>query len=157
MRIEAPNRRRHAFTQRLDAPPERVFPLLCPVREIDWTPGWNPELILTSSGVAEQDCVFVLPGVPHPAIWVTTRYAPETWELQFLRVAPEHTVCRIDIALAPLVTAGTAAEIVYAYTSLGPAGDAFLEGFTDDWYRRFMEAWERALNHYLTTGARIEG
>jgi len=35
------NRVVHEFIQTNPATPEKVFPLLCPVREADWFPGWN--------------------------------------------------------------------------------------------------------------------
>src|SRR2546427_13050450 len=35
----------HEYTQTNDAPPEIVFPLLCPVREADWVPGWQYKMI----------------------------------------------------------------------------------------------------------------
>ena len=59
MNIRPPNRVTHTYTQRLVAPPAAVFPLLCPVREADWIDGWNPLLVLSHSGLAEPDCVFV--------------------------------------------------------------------------------------------------
>ncbi len=31
----------HEYTQTNDAPPDEVFPLLCPVRESEWVPGWQ--------------------------------------------------------------------------------------------------------------------
>jgi hypothetical protein len=39
------NRVVHEFTQTNPAAPEKVFPLLCPVREGDWLPGWKYRLI----------------------------------------------------------------------------------------------------------------
>ena len=40
------NRVVHEFIQTNPAAPERVFPLLCPVREADWLPGFfkSPDL-----------------------------------------------------------------------------------------------------------------
>ena len=38
------NRVVHEFTQTNSAAPEKVFPLLCPVREDDWLPGWKYQL-----------------------------------------------------------------------------------------------------------------
>jgi hypothetical protein len=157
MLVHAPHRRRHAYTQTLVAPPEKVFPLLCPVREADWTPGWDVQVVLSESGVAEQDCIFVTPGAPHPAVWVVTRFEPEIWRLEFIKLTPNHSVCKIEIALAALGGARTAAHVAYTYTALGPAGDQFLEQFTEAWYRGFMEEWETALNHYVTTGRMLEG
>ena len=155
MKIVRPKRIRHSYTQTLIAPPERVFPLLCPVREIEWVPDWDPDLVLSNSGVAEADCVFVTPGSPSKAIWVITHYDPEGFRLEMIKVVPNHTVSKLEIALTPDGTDGTTAEVAYAYTSLGPEGDAFLDELTEEWYQGFMEEWENALNHYLSTREKI--
>ena len=44
----------HEYTQTNLATPERVFPLLCPVREAEWVPDWQYRLIYSESGVAEK-------------------------------------------------------------------------------------------------------
>ena len=36
--------------QVLNAPPATVFPLLCPVREAEWVPGWTVRMIHSASG-----------------------------------------------------------------------------------------------------------
>lgn len=46
------------FSGNFKTSPEKIFPLLCPAREADWIPGWNLELIYTSSGYAEDKCIF---------------------------------------------------------------------------------------------------
>src|SRR5437763_11613499 len=79
MRITQPNRATHSYRQRLHAPPARVFPLLCPVRETEWADGWLPELVFTSSGFAERDCVFITPDKLGNAIWYVTRHEPARW------------------------------------------------------------------------------
>lgn len=123
--------------------------MLCPVREEEWVPGWEPKLVLSNSGLAEEDCVFVTPGEPEDAIWLVTRYEPAAHALTMYKVTPGHTVGRLDIALTGDGMGGTVAEVSYEYTSLGPEGDAFLENFTEQWYRDFMQSWETALNGYL--------
>ena len=52
------------YTMRIDASPDRVFPLLCPRREYEWIPDWKSDIVFSESGFAERDCVFttVLPG-----------------------------------------------------------------------------------------------
>ena len=47
-----------AHTMRLKGNPEKVFPLLCPVREYEWVEPWRCDLVYTDSGVAELDCIF---------------------------------------------------------------------------------------------------
>ncbi len=155
MKLARPNRIRHSYTQRIDATPEAVFPLLCPVRELEWTRGWNPSLVLSDSGVAEAGCVFVTPGTPEDTIWIVTRHEPEHLRLEMLLVTPHRTVGKLEISLRGDGEGGTAAEVAYTHTSLGPRGDAFLEGFTEDAYRELMESWEAELNHFLSTGEKL--
>ena len=156
MQIEQPRRIRHTYTQNLVAAPDKVFPLLCPVREAEWVPNWDPRRDLTRSGVGEQDCVFITEGAPQDAIWVITRHDAEAGRLEIIKVTVDHTVCKVEIALSATAQ-GTAAEIAYSYTALSAAGEAFLEEFTADWYRGFMKEWEDAMNHYLTSGQMIQG
>lgn len=49
-------------TMRHPAPLERVFPLLCPVREREWLQGWDATMVCSESGVAEPGCVFTTVG-----------------------------------------------------------------------------------------------
>ncbi len=74
MKVTSPNYAERTYTQHLVAPPSRVFPLLCPVREADWLEGWDPPLVLSNSGVAERDCVFLTDASPGHAIWYVTRH-----------------------------------------------------------------------------------
>ena len=68
MHVRQPNRVTHSYTQQLIAPPDRVFPLLCPVREAEWIDGWQPVLVLTLGGFAEADCVFTTDAEPLDAV-----------------------------------------------------------------------------------------
>jgi len=156
MLIARPRRATHTYTQHLIAEPSRVFPLLCPVREADWIDGWDPVAVWSESGIAEQDCVFLTSAEPHDAVWVVTRHEPDAGVIEMLKVTPEVTVCRLRIALTG-EAAGTAAEITYTHTSIGPSGDEFVERFTKEYYGEFMADWESRLNHYLSTGTRLIG
>jgi hypothetical protein len=154
MDIKKPTRATRTFTQKLAAPPDRVFPLLCPVREADWLEGWDPIAVFSNSGVAEADCVFMTAATPHPAIWFVILHEPERGFVEMLKVVPEMTACRLSIQLAA-ASAGCEATITYSHTSLGPRGDDFVAGFTEDFYREFMREWETRMNHYLKTGERL--
>jgi hypothetical protein len=151
MRITGPNRVTRTYTQHLVAEPSAVFPLLCPVREADWIDGWDPISVVTHSGFAEPDCVFMTPAAPHDAIWYITRHAPQNSFVEMLKIIPLVTACKVTIQLHPVAT-GSEAVITYMHTSLGPGGDAFIESFTDDYYRQFMQAWETRVNYYLLHG-----
>jgi len=151
MEIRKPTRATRTFVQKLVASPDRVFPLLCPVREADWLEGWDPLVVFTKSGVAEPECVFMTKAEPRPAIWFVSRHEPERGLVEMLKISPEVTACRLTIQLAA-AGPGCEATITYSHTSLGPEGDAFVAGFTDEFYEGFMLEWETRMNHYLKTG-----
>lgn len=156
MEVRKPNRATRTLTQHLVAGPERVFPLLCPVREADWIEGWDPIVVLSESGMAETECVFATPGTPEPAIWFVSRHEPERGCVEMLKVVPGLTACRLSIQLAA-TESGCTATITYSHTSLGPKGDALVADFTEEYYARFMEGWEARMNHYLKTGRALTG
>ena len=153
--LSRPNRIKHSYTQSIKARPEEVFPLLCPVRELDWVPGWNPDWVISDSGVAEAGCVFQTPAEPSDAIWFITRHEPETNRVEMIKVTPGHTVGKLEISLSGDGNGGTQAQVSYSFTSLGPAGDNFLHTFTESWYAEFMKNWEDAMNHYFLSDTSI--
>ena len=155
MHILTPTRVAHTYTQHLVAPPEAVFPLLCPVREADWIREWAPTLVISASGVAERDCTFVTVDDEDEgsseSVWYITRHEPAAGFVEMLKITPAVTACRLTIQLRPS-DGGCTAEICYRHTSLGPRGDAFVAEFTAEAYRQFMAEWENRLNHYLRHG-----
>ena len=147
---------RHEYTQTNDAPPEKVFPLLCPVREADWVPDWKYRLIYSSSGVAEDGCVFTTPNdAGTETIWMVTHYDPEAYTIAYAWVEPGTIATQLRISLAPAPGGKTNAKIRYLYTGLSPAGNAALERYTPEWFQKKMQAWEAAIHHYLRKGQLI--
>jgi hypothetical protein len=151
MNIRPPHRVTHTYTQHLVAPPASVFPLLCPVREADWIDGWKPLLVLSASGVAEPDCVFVTDARPYDAIWYVTRHEPGRGFVEMIKITPEVTACKLTITLRA-AAGGSEADVTYSHTSLGPQGDLFLSTFTAEYYFQFMREWEERINYYLAHG-----
>ncbi len=143
----------HQHTQTNQAPPDKVFPLLCPVREADWVPDWKYRLVYSRSGVAELGCVFTTPNEDgSESIWLCTEYDAARFRIAYAWVTPGLVACHIQIQLEPAAGSTTCAHIAYAYTGLSPAGNKEVERFTTDWFRTKMEGWEKAINHYLRTG-----
>jgi hypothetical protein len=153
MRIMAPVRVSRSYTQTLEGTPEEVFPLLCPVREREWVEGWDPELVVSASGVAERDCVFITPDGARQATWVITEHEPAAGRVEMIKVTPGYLVIRLRITVRPLgggaAARQTAAEVSYQYTALDEEGAAFVAGRTEAAYATFMRAWEDALNRFL--------
>lgn len=151
MEIQEPVRVRRRWVQHHPFPPGSVFPLLCPVREAEWVEGWDPKLVISESGVAEPGCVFVTPADSGDAIWVTTLHDPEALRVEFVKVTPGETVGEIRIALEEDGAGGTRSAIEYAYTALGPGGEAFVRAFDEAAWAAFMRKWETALGRHLAS------
>lgn len=154
MKIIKPKRASHTYRQKLVGSPADVFPLLCPVREADWIRGWDPLLVVSSSGVAERDCAFVTASLPANAVWYVTRHEPDSGFVEMIKLTPGVTACRLSIQLRT-AEGGSEAEVTYCHTSLGPEGDEFVASFTESFYAKFMQDWEARLNHYLRHGTAL--
>lgn len=152
-----PKRLTRRYTQTIDAAPDRVFPLLCPVREAEWLDGWRFRMIHSMSGLVEDGAVFATPGEGEAdTIWVVTRHDPAHYVVEFARFTPESRVCTLRIGVRPDGRDRSSVDIAYTYTTLSPAGDAFLERAVSE--AAFLEAvtfWERSMNHWLATGERL--
>jgi hypothetical protein len=87
--IRPPVQVTHTYTQALEGPPDEVFPLLCPVLEAEWVPGWTAPLVLSDSGVAELDCVFTTPDpAASPeveAVWTVLQHDEAAGLVEMLR------------------------------------------------------------------------
>lgn len=137
-----------------DGTPERVFPLLCPVREYDWIDGWSCEMVYADTGVAELGGIFRT----HFAdlgeeTWTISRYEPSR-AIEFVRVAPHVAVVKLDIALEP-EGARTRARVTHTYTALSPAGEAVVEAWTQARSELEWGAVAQMLNHHLKTGTKL--
>ena len=86
------------WVSELDARPEEVFPLLCPVREYEWLEGWACEMVYSESGVAEENCIFRTHFSGQSATWTVSRYEPPK-RIEFVVVTPEVQVCRLNVWL----------------------------------------------------------
>jgi uncharacterized protein YndB with AHSA1/START domain len=140
-------RARRAATEyigELSAPPEAVFPLLCPVREYEWLDGWTGEMVYSESGVAEENCIFRTP--LGPSTWNVDRYEPPK-RTAFTVVAPEQ-VCRLTITLEPTAAGGTRVTWKRIFTGLNEAGNAKVNSWSVDIDRALMSK----IDYFLKTG-----
>jgi len=147
----------HEYTQTNMASPGQVFPLLCPVREADWVPGWEYRLIYSESGLAETGCVFVTPNPDgSETTWVVTEYDSATFRIGFAWVNPGLVAAQIRIWLEANSAGKTTAHVGYTYTGLSAEGNREVERYDEKWFQHKMQSWEAAINHYLRTGKRID-
>ena len=154
--IRKPQRVRHSYTQTINAAPAEVFPLLCPVKEIEWVEGWMPDWIISESGLVEQGCVFQTTGdssqADRTATWVVTYHDAAGRQLEMLKIISEHTFMTLQAKVAPGNHNDSELTITYEWTALGHEGEAFLEERTTHWYLAFMRGWKDTIEQFL--GAR---
>lgn len=156
MEIQKPKRKKHSYTQSLQGTPSQVFPLLCPVREKDWVPGWDPKLVISSSGLVEADCIFITAEErAGEAIWIVSKHDPAANQVEMYKVIPGLMVVKLEIVLSAVGEDRSQALISYERTALSEAGAVEVEGYDAQSYESFMREWEAAINHYLTRGQLI--
>ena len=143
-------------SQRVRAEPEAIFPLLCPVREYDWIPAWECELIYTETGIAEEGCVFQTdrPGDGGTDTWVISRYQPPE-RISFVRVNPLRAI-RYDITLEPEGDGSTTLRWEQEITALDENGDRHVAAQSQEEFSTLIGTLEHMLEHYLKTGEALE-
>lgn len=132
--------------------PGQVFPLLCPVREYDWIPGWKCVMIHSESGVAELDCMFRtdFPG-EEGRVWQVSRYEPPL-RIGFVSFVPGVMTIALRIGLEAVAGARTRAEWTRVFTALSARGEELLEAYAAGGRPHSMIHLEQYLNTYLQTG-----
>lgn len=138
----------------LAAPPEAVFPLLCPVREFEWLPDWQSEMLRSYSGYAEKECVFRTTRADSGVMtWVVTDYAPPR-RIGFtcFNTTTDH-VMRLRIELAPTDGGGTRLHWRWRWIVTGPKGDSVVDRFSDADHAKLVAGIEDLMRNYLEHGS----
>jgi hypothetical protein len=154
-----PNLVHLAYANDVAAPADRVFPLLCPVREYEWIEGWSCQLVHTSSGLVEEGCVFVT----HPSdaegtiTWVTTVHDPAARRVAFVRVTEGRRAVRMALHVEPLGAERCRLHIAYDVTGIDTAGreEARRAAETGEPYARIAAGLAAAAERYLVTGRAV--
>jgi len=156
MQIIAPIRVRRSYTQKLRGKPADVFPLLCPVREREWAEGWDPLTVYSTSGFAENGCIFTTGEENPESFWVITDFDLGRYRLGIVKVTPGMTVAEITISLAEDESGNTDAEVSYMYTAISREGEEFVKDYSQEFFDGFMQFSESALNNFLDKRKRKE-
>lgn len=136
------------FVQDIAAPPEAVFPLLCPEREKEWLPGWDARMIHSASGVAERGAVFETAHAAGRTLWLVAEYDPPR-RIAFARWQPDGLVVHIEIVLARQHTGGTAVGICYTSTAVTETGASTLAAMGEDAWLKNMGVWQASMNQWF--------
>ncbi|NHJ19659.1 MAG: hypothetical protein EAX91_01860 [Candidatus Lokiarchaeota archaeon] len=134
--------------------PEKVFPLLCPVRESEWLPHFKAEIVYSSTGISEDGAIFQTFHGDVSITWIITKYNPNSL-IEMIYVIPSIMVVSINIQLVNHDNKHTKTTIRYTKTGLTERGNAEVEKFTEESFNQQMKHWEKAINYYLINGTII--
>jgi len=136
-------------------PVEQVFPLFSPEGEKHWVPNWDYENIMGTTELSE-DYVFLTGShddASTDAIWLVKRYVPEKWFIQFYRVEPEDKIGVVTVQCSRISDHVTHVEVTYQYIPLSEKGHRFINGFTMEIYKKFIDEWrDLLLRHFESAG-----
>ncbi len=144
------------YRQTINAAPEKVFPLICPVREAEWLDGWQYAMIYSESGLVEEGAVF---STPHDGeadtVWIVTKHDPGKRVIEFARFTHASRICVLRIAVSEKAEHSSFVDISYTYTATAPDGNAFIESLTEAVFVEAMSFWEESMNYFLATGKKL--
>jgi hypothetical protein len=137
-----------------NAPPEEVFPLLCPVREAEWIEGWSAKVIFSDSGLAEDNCIFTtnLAGRGETT-YVVTRYDKEQFAIEFVVFNPGMLVGKLDITVTKSAAGKSELCWTRTYTGLSPEGNSWAEAYVNGPFQQRMSGLAESMNSYLSKQA----
>ena len=137
-----------SFVQHILAPPQDVFPLLCPEREKEWLPGWDARMLHSKSGVAEPGAIFETKHERGSTTWIVTEHAPPA-RVCFARWQPDGVVAHIEITLGRRHDDSSAVCICYTYTAMNDVGATVLAAMSEQQWLDTMAFWEGSMNQWL--------
>jgi len=150
-------RKTFSYRQSINALPEQVFPLLCPVREAEWLDGWRYTMIYSQSGLVEAGAVFSTTQEGEAdTIWIVTKHDPSQHTVEFARFTPNAKTCVLNVNVRLKEDRSSYVDITYTYTGLAPAGNTFIETFTEDQFIEAVVFWEKSMNYFLDTGKMLK-
>lgn len=152
-----PKRITRAYRQTINTSPEKVFPLLCPVREAEWLDGWQYNMIFSESGLVEEGAIFSTPlKGEENTIWIVTKHDRKTHTVEFTRFTHNSRTCILRIAVNSKEENSSYVDVSYTYTGITLAGNDFIDTFSESVFLEAVIFWEKSMNYFLETGGRLK-
>jgi hypothetical protein len=151
-----PGRISKCATITLNGAIEKIFPLFGPIMEKEWAEGWDPEIIYSKSGLAEEHMIFRTKAHHPPEAyytWVITQFNPGRHQIEYT-VSTDNRIWFIRVECMPDASK-TMARVCYTYTSLTAAGHDLNRQALEEMYAHDLKDWEEAINYYLKTGKQL--
>ncbi|MCP4373873.1 MAG: hypothetical protein GY797_38090 [Deltaproteobacteria bacterium] len=148
---------KRTYRQTINGTSDKVFQLLCPVREAEWLDGWWYNMIYSESGLVEEGAVFSTRyDGEADTVWIVTKHDSKTYEVEFTRFAHNSRTCVLKIAVKSKDENRSYVDVSYTYTGITPAGNDFIDNFTEEAFLEAVIFWEKSMNYFLETGERLK-
>jgi hypothetical protein len=137
-----------------NATPETIFRQFCPAREADWIDGWTADLVYTTSGYAEADCIFTTPdsNILGPGLWIFTRLEPNE-VLELVRIVDNSIVIHFRIDLVDNGDGTCSGTWTLKFTALNERGNDMVDAVPEK--DPLLEQAILGLQHFVETGERM--
>jgi len=135
--------RSHSFKLPLAAP--KAIGLFTPEGERGWAEGWDPQYLHPADGRTEAGMVFMTRHGGEETIWTMTRYEAAGGIVEYVRTTPGSRTATVLVQCAPLGLNETRVTVIYAFTTLGPAGADQVRRMDDANYREYIDSWQTAI------------
>lgn len=139
----------------LDADAGTVFPLLCPVKEVDWIDGWENicTLIYTDSGIAEEACVFETETPEEgKALWICSHYDAPGTQIEYIKHIIDKAIIKWCMTVRTVSAGKSVIDMIFIITSLSDEGKAFVKHFDEFGLNILLNGLEDKINYYVTQG-----
>jgi hypothetical protein len=119
-----PERIQKCATLSVEGTIEKVFPLFGPIREKEWTKGWDPEILYSATNIVEEHMIFRTKArYPQEEFytWVVTQFDPERHKIEYT-VSTPNRIWFITVSCEPNGSM-THAQVCYTFIGLNETGD----------------------------------
>ena len=142
---------------------ENIFPLLCPIEEYKWIPGWNCSLVYSKSGRNERNCVFteklssssMFDSKVGPATWHTTLFDKEKFEFHAV-IFNGATTIKWEVKLKDGTNGVTKLRWRHITTALNETAIRLIEEGLEEKLIAMASALLQTLRDYCETGELIK-
>ena len=150
------NRKILTTSRSFNHPVGMVFRQFCPTREYDWIDGWKCDLLYTTTGYIEKDCIFQskTDSALGPGIWILSQYELND-KVELIRIIDNEICLHFRIHFTDNQNKTTTVNWQLTFTGLNETGSSLVNSIPD-----VDPQIERAIDglaHFLDTGLLLRG
>lgn len=147
-------------TVHINADPDAVFALACPVEELKWIRNWSFDMIFSESGRNENNCIFrehlsglfVLNAPNIATYWHTIRYDKEARQFHALLIYGDLAAGKFEFSVTENGNDAATADWRLTFTSLTEAGNRIADESLKERLSGMLNFLAESARHYLETG-----